>query len=118
MGAKSQKPKRPSQPKASRTAQKRAVTKAESVAKVPAVRSAVMPAKATPMAHIHPVILSGGAGTRLWPLSRAMFPKQFIRFNGEPSSFLTETLGRLGEKAGFQRPILLCNNDHRFLVKA
>ena len=44
---------------------------------------------------IYPVILSGGSGTRLWPLSRAMYPKQFIRFNGEDASFLSETLHRL-----------------------
>ena len=40
------------------------------------------------MAKIHPVILSGGSGTRLWPLSRAMYPKQFIRFfDGEDRHF-------------------------------
>jgi mannose-1-phosphate guanylyltransferase / mannose-6-phosphate isomerase len=69
-------------------------------------------------AAIFPVILSGGSGTRLWPLSRQMYPKQFIRFNGETESFLGATLKRLSPEAGFQRPILLCNNDHRFLVKA
>ncbi|HRK20031.1 MAG TPA: mannose-1-phosphate guanylyltransferase/mannose-6-phosphate isomerase [Hyphomicrobiaceae bacterium] len=67
---------------------------------------------------IYPVILSGGSGTRLWPLSRAMYPKQFIRFNGAPLSFLGATLARLGTGSGFQKPIILCNNDHRFLVKA
>ncbi|MEQ1647094.1 MAG: mannose-1-phosphate guanylyltransferase/mannose-6-phosphate isomerase [Hyphomicrobiaceae bacterium] len=67
---------------------------------------------------IYPVILSGGSGTRLWPLSRAMYPKQFIRFNGEEVSFLSETLHRLRAEDGFQKPIILCNNDHRFLVKA
>ncbi len=67
---------------------------------------------------IYPVILSGGSGTRLWPLSRAMYPKQFIRFNGEDASFLSETLHRLTADDGFQKPIILCNNDHRFLVKA
>src|SRR5262249_134961 len=67
---------------------------------------------------IFPVILSGGSGTRLWPLSRAMYPKQFIRFfNGQNASFLGATLTRLPETAGFERPILLCNNDHRFLVR-
>jgi mannose-1-phosphate guanylyltransferase/mannose-6-phosphate isomerase len=67
---------------------------------------------------IHPVILSGGSGTRLWPLSRAMYPKQFIRFfNGQGGSFLGETLTRLSVDEGFAPPILLCNNDHRFLVK-
>ena len=70
------------------------------------------------MSTIHPVILSGGSGTRLWPLSRSMYPKQFIRFfNGSEPSFLGATLKRLETSAGFGEPILLCNNDHRFLVK-
>ncbi len=70
------------------------------------------------MSAIYPVILSGGSGTRLWPLSRAMYPKQFIRFfNGQSSSFLGSTLKRLSPEAGFGAPILLCNNDHRFLIK-
>ena len=69
------------------------------------------------MSTIHPVILSGGSGTRLWPLSRAMYPKQFIRFfNGSEPSFLGATLQRLVAD-DFAKPILLCNNDHRFLVK-
>jgi mannose-1-phosphate guanylyltransferase/mannose-6-phosphate isomerase len=67
---------------------------------------------------IYPVILSGGSGTRLWPLSRAMYPKQFIRaFNDQGSSFLAATLQRLKADDGFARPIVVCNNDHRFLVK-
>jgi mannose-1-phosphate guanylyltransferase/mannose-6-phosphate isomerase len=70
------------------------------------------------MSKIHPVILSGGSGTRLWPLSRAMYPKQFIRFFAESEqSFLGATLHRLSPAGGFANPILLCNNDHRFLVK-
>lgn len=70
------------------------------------------------MSVIHPVILSGGSGTRLWPLSRSMYPKQFIRFfNGQGSSFLGATVKRLADTAGFAPPTLLCNNDHRFLVK-
>ncbi len=70
------------------------------------------------MAAIYPVILSGGSGTRLWPLSRSMYPKQFIRFfdDGDPS-FLGATVRRLPPAAGFASPILLCNNDHRFLVR-
>jgi mannose-1-phosphate guanylyltransferase/mannose-6-phosphate isomerase len=70
------------------------------------------------MAAIHPVILSGGSGTRLWPLSRAMYPKQFIRFSeDQPETFLAAALKRLGSDAGFAPPIVVCNNDHRFLVK-
>jgi mannose-1-phosphate guanylyltransferase/mannose-6-phosphate isomerase len=70
------------------------------------------------MTTIFPVILSGGSGTRLWPLSRAMYPKQFIRFNGDDKSFLGNTLKRLAVDNGFKAPLILCNNDHRFLVKA
>ncbi len=70
------------------------------------------------MTPIIPVVLSGGSGTRLWPLSRSMFPKQFINFfNGHGTTLLGATLGRLKGDAGFGEPILLCNNDHRFLVK-
>jgi mannose-1-phosphate guanylyltransferase / mannose-6-phosphate isomerase len=70
------------------------------------------------MSAIYPVILSGGSGTRLWPLSRSMYPKQFISFfNGQSGTFLGQALKRLTPEAGFAGPILLCNNDHRFLVK-
>ncbi len=73
------------------------------------------------MTAIHPVILSGGSGTRLWPLSRAMYPKQFISFfNGhgrQQGSFLGATLGRLPAQDGFAAPLVMCNNDHRFLVQ-
>ncbi len=67
---------------------------------------------------IYPVILSGGSGTRLWPLSRALYPKQFIRsLDGTAESFLGATLGRLKHDHGVAPPTLLCNNDHRFLVQ-
>ncbi|HEY8193908.1 MAG TPA: mannose-1-phosphate guanylyltransferase/mannose-6-phosphate isomerase [Hyphomicrobium sp.] len=70
------------------------------------------------MSNIYPVILSGGSGTRLWPLSRSMYPKQFIRFfNGQNGSFLAAALTRLKQTSGFEAPILLCNNDHRFLIR-
>jgi mannose-1-phosphate guanylyltransferase / mannose-6-phosphate isomerase len=70
------------------------------------------------MPSIFPVVLSGGSGTRLWPLSRAMYPKQFIRFSEDQSaSFLAATLQRLDPSKGFERPIIVCNNDHRFLVR-
>lgn len=67
---------------------------------------------------VFPVILCGGSGTRLWPLSRSMYPKQFIPLtNGSEESLLAETLRRLSPERGFARPTLLCNNDHRFLLR-
>jgi len=70
------------------------------------------------MSTLFPVILSGGSGTRLWPLSRSMYPKQFIRFHDhQTASFLGATLTRLAPSKGFNPPILLINNDHRFLVR-
>ncbi|MGE3065396.1 MAG: mannose-1-phosphate guanylyltransferase/mannose-6-phosphate isomerase [Hyphomicrobiaceae bacterium] len=70
------------------------------------------------MSSIYPVILSGGSGTRLWPLSRAMYPKQFIPFHEvQPDSFLVSALRRLPVDDGFAPPTLLCNNDHRFLAR-
>lgn len=65
---------------------------------------------------IIPVILSGGSGTRLWPLSRSMYPKQFINFFNGRGSLLGATLRRI-DGVGFAAPIVICNNDHRFLVR-
>ena len=69
------------------------------------------------MPKIYPVILSGGSGTRLWPLSRARYPKQFIRFfDDQQASFLQAAATRLSGAQGFEAPTLIANNDHRFLV--
>ncbi len=62
-----------------------------------------------------PVIMSGGSGTRLWPLSRKHKPKQFIALFGENTMF-QETLSRLSDIDDRQAPIIVCNNDHRFMV--
>ncbi len=62
---------------------------------------------------ISPIIMCGGSGTRLWPLSRAQFPKQFLPLVNE-TSMLQDTLARLPEK--HQAPVFICNEDHRFLV--
>ena len=64
---------------------------------------------------IIPVILSGGSGTRLWPLSREAFPKQFLSLLGEHSLF-QETLRRFHGLPAYGAPILVCNHQHRFLV--
>ncbi len=70
------------------------------------------------MAAIFPVILSGGSGTRLWPLSRSMQPKQFIRLvQDQPLSLFGATIRRLPPGGDIANPIILCNNDHRFLVR-
>lgn len=65
---------------------------------------------------IFPIILSGGAGTRLWPLSRALYPKQFLNLGNEEESLLEATLQRLPKDQGFDSPVILCNHHHRFLV--
>ncbi len=64
--------------------------------------------------HIVPVILCGGTGTRLWPLSRQGFPKQFLPLIG-PGTMLQETAGRAAGP-GFTPPVVVCNEAHRFLV--
>ncbi len=66
---------------------------------------------------IVPVILSGGSGARLWPLSREMYPKQFIQFFDGQSSLLGATLRQVDRKPDFAEPIIVCNNDYRFLVR-
>jgi len=64
---------------------------------------------------IHPVILSGGAGTRLWPVSRAVFPKQLMALAGE-QSLLQETAARFADPQRFAPPMVICNETHRFMV--
>jgi mannose-1-phosphate guanylyltransferase/mannose-6-phosphate isomerase len=64
---------------------------------------------------IVPVILSGGSGTRLWPLSREQYPKQFLSLLGDNSMF-QETLLRLSGLKNLADPVIVCNENHRFLV--
>ncbi|MGV1789812.1 mannose-1-phosphate guanylyltransferase/mannose-6-phosphate isomerase [Rhizobium sp. A37_96] len=66
-------------------------------------------------AKIVPVIMAGGKGTRLWPLSRASAPKQFIQFIGDRTLF-QNTLERVADPELYEAPIVLTNEEFRFLV--
>lgn len=72
-------------------------------------------AKANPRAPITPVILTGGAGTRLWPLSREHFPKQLLPLAGEHSLF-QQTLRRFADTSRFAAPMVVTNESLRFVV--
>lgn len=61
---------------------------------------------------ILPVIMAGGTGSRLWPMSRELYPKQFLRLHGE-QSMLQETITRLNGLET-KEPIVICNEQHRF----
>ena len=67
-----------------------------------------------------PVIMAGGSGTRLWPLSRTAFPKQFLSL-GYDKTMLQQTVARLDGLSGLNglndaAPIVITNEEHRFLV--
>ena len=62
---------------------------------------------------ITPIIISGGSGTRLWPLSRKLRPKQFISM-GNDTTLFQDTILRLPKEAN--SPLIICNEDHRFLA--
>lgn len=64
---------------------------------------------------LHPVILSGGSGTRMWPSSRHNLPKQFLALAGERSLY-QETVLRASGLEGAQAPVTVCSDDHRFMV--
>lgn len=63
---------------------------------------------------IVPVIMAGGSGSRLWPASRQLMPKQFLNLMGD-KSMLVETVNRL-DGLPCDRPIVICNDDHRFIA--
>lgn len=65
------------------------------------------------MSSVIPVILSGGSGTRLWPLSRKHYPKQFHRLSGSGHTLIQDTALRVKHLAA---PIMVCNEDHRFML--
>ncbi|HBL6971720.1 TPA: NTP transferase domain-containing protein, partial [Escherichia coli] len=61
-----------------------------------------------------PVVMAGGSGTRLWPLSRTLYPKQFLSLNSR-LTMLQETLRRL-DKVEHKPTLVICNESHRFIV--
>lgn len=67
------------------------------------------------MTLIHPVVLSGGSGTRLWPLSRAALPKQLLPLASD-RTLLQDTVGRLADMPEMAAPLVVCNVEHRFLL--
>ena len=64
---------------------------------------------------IHPVLLSGGVGVRLWPMSRERFPKQLLNLTSD-RSMIQETAGRVADPERFAPPLVICNEEHRFVI--
>jgi mannose-1-phosphate guanylyltransferase / mannose-6-phosphate isomerase len=64
---------------------------------------------------IYPVILSGGSGTRLWPMSRSLYPKQLLALFGD-TSLLQQTVERVAGHPGFAPPLIVANEEHRFII--
>ena len=75
----------------------------------------VRPPRRFGVAMLHPVILSGGSGSRLWPLSRQNQPKQFLTLIGDRSLY-QETVLRANALPNVQPPVTVCSEDHRFMV--
>ncbi|RJX72374.1 mannose-1-phosphate guanylyltransferase/mannose-6-phosphate isomerase [Vibrio sinensis] len=63
---------------------------------------------------LYPVIMAGGSGSRLWPLSRDLYPKQFLKISSD-DSMLQQTFARL-QGINHQPPLLVCNEEHRFIA--
>lgn len=68
------------------------------------------------MQTVQPVILSGGSGTRLWPLSRGSYPKQFMTLEGD--TLFAKTVSRALALPDAKAPVVICNEEHRFLAAA
>ena len=66
--------------------------------------------------NIIPIIMCGGSGSRLWPLSRQSFPKQFLELSENKKSLLQNTVERIIKLENSINPILICNEEHRFLA--
>ena len=68
-----------------------------------------------PQGRIVPVLLSGGTGSRLWPLSRETYPKQLLSLLGE-NTLLQQTALRVDDRALFSDPVVIANAEHRFAI--
>ncbi|HBM90227.1 MAG TPA: mannose-1-phosphate guanylyltransferase/mannose-6-phosphate isomerase, partial [Rhodobiaceae bacterium] len=66
---------------------------------------------------VFPVILSGGVGSRLWPTSRALYPKQLLPLVSE-RAMLQETADRVTDSSVFAAPMIISNEEHRFIIAA
>lgn len=68
------------------------------------------------MSKLIPVVMAGGTGSRLWPMSRESFPKQFLSIDDSGVSLLQQTLQRLSGLTGIEvaAPLVICNEEHRF----
>lgn len=79
------------------------------------MRFKAMPRAVPSPSRIYPVILSGGSGTRLWPLSTAGLPKQFLAMTS-PATLFEDTVRRVTDTGRFHPPLIVCNHEHRFIV--
>lgn len=69
---------------------------------------------------LHPVILCGGSATRLWPLSRAAYPKQLLSLAGQKSMLqatIERAMGLAGNDLDVRPPLLIDNQEHRFIIR-
>lgn len=65
---------------------------------------------------IYPVILSGGSGSRLWPMSRAGYPKQFLSLHGDSGLTMLQATANRVKSSQFANPLMVCNEEHRFIL--
>lgn len=65
---------------------------------------------------IFPVILSGGSGSRLWPMSRAGYPKQFLSLHGDNGLTMLQATAKRVQADEFGKPLMVCNEEHRFIL--